>query len=232
MVFHGPSGCGKTLLARVIAAEAKANFLWVSPADLLSEYLGESEEKLRSYFTRARQATPCILFIDEIDAVLPSRGLEGVSSSVESRLLTTMLNEMDGVKTGEDKHGVVVLAATNRLDALDPALLRPGRLQEQVFLNIPSHPLLSHSCQVLLGLPTESDRLELLKFHASSFRVDPSVNFELLASDDSSSGWSCSQCQHICQQAFMRGLGRRVSSAGLATSDEPVIVTQEDFQCN
>ena len=146
-VLHGPSGCGKSLVAAAIAAEAAANFVHVASSELLSKWLGESERLLRRLFTRARAAAPCVLFFDDIDALVARRDLEGGggggNGGVETRLLTTLLNEMDGISGGKGGvnsgggggggggsdnvsiGGVLVLAATNRpLNCLDPALLR------------------------------------------------------------------------------------------------------------
>lgn len=129
ILLHGPSGCGKSMLARIIAAEARASFICVQATDVFSMYLGESEARLRALFSRARRALPCILFLDEIDAMAAKRdGDDGTAAgSVYSRVLSTLLNEMDGVQGRAD--GLLILAATCRKEAVDAALLRPGRLQ-------------------------------------------------------------------------------------------------------
>ena len=141
ILLHGPSGCGKSLLARVIAAEVGANFVELPASEVFSPYLGDSEARVRDAFARARRMTPCILFLDELDAMAEGRGMGGEgeggpgSGGVYARVLSTLLNEMDGVSGQQE--GLLVLAATNRRDAVDEALLRPGRLQESVLVTFP-----------------------------------------------------------------------------------------------
>ena len=125
----GPPGCGKTLLAKALATETAVNFVSVKGPELLSMYVGESERGLRDVFRKARQAAPCIIFFDEIDALASARSDGGNDSGVASRVLSQLLTEMDGI---EELKGVFVLAATNRPDLLDPALLRPGRFDIQL----------------------------------------------------------------------------------------------------
>ena len=124
----GPPGCGKTLIAKALATEAGVNFVSVKGPELLSMYVGESERGLRDVFRKARQAAPCIIFFDEIDALASARSRGGNDSGVGARVLSQLLTELDGI---EELKGVFVLAATNRLDLLDPALLRPGRFDIQ-----------------------------------------------------------------------------------------------------
>ena len=135
ILLHGPPGCGKTLLARAMAAESGVSFLAVKGPELLSMHVGESEEKVRDLFRKARQASPSILMLDEIDAFLPAR--EGAASSsghTAERVLSQFLAELDGL---EELRDVVVVGATNRPDLLDPALLRPGRFDEQIAIPLP-----------------------------------------------------------------------------------------------
>lgn len=133
ILLAGPPGVGKTLTAKAVAASTEANFISVKGPELMSKYVGESERRLREIFRKARQAAPCIVFFDEIDAMIPRRGLHG-GDGAGDRVLAQFLAEMDGV---EELRGVLVLGATNRLDMLDPAMLRPGRFDEVVELEAP-----------------------------------------------------------------------------------------------
>ena len=128
ILLHGPSGTGKTMLAKAVATESEANFISVKGPELMSKWVGESEKGVREIFRRARQASPCVIFFDEIDSIAPTRGggMEGVHSSAE-RMVSQLLTEMDGI---QEIHEVVVLAATNRIDMIDTALLRPGRFDK------------------------------------------------------------------------------------------------------
>ncbi len=123
ILLTGEPGTGKTLIARAIAKEAEVNFIAISGPELLSKYIGESERGVREVFKKARQAAPCILFFDEIEALVPQRG-RASGEQVSERVVTQFLTEMDGI---EELRGVLVLASTNRVDLIDPAILRPGR---------------------------------------------------------------------------------------------------------
>ena len=133
ILLHGPSGTGKTLLAKAVATESEANFISVRGPELLSKWVGESERGIREIFRRARQASPCIIFFDEIDSIAPVRGIGG-ETAVTERVVSQLLTELDGI---ESLHGVVVLAATNRADMIDTALLRPGRFDKIVLVPMP-----------------------------------------------------------------------------------------------
>ena len=133
ILLHGVSGTGKTLLAKAVATESEANFVSVRGPELLSKWVGESERGIREIFRRARQASPCVIFFDEIDSIAPVRGAGGETSMVE-RVVSQLLTELDGM---ENMHGVVVLAATNRVDMIDPALLRPGRFDKIIQIPMP-----------------------------------------------------------------------------------------------
>ncbi|MBU7018288.1 MAG: CDC48 family AAA ATPase [Theionarchaea archaeon] len=145
VLLYGPPGCGKTLLARAVATESEANFIAVRGPELLSKWVGESEEGVRRVFRRARQVAPCIVFFDEIDSIAGTRG-EEVGTKVTERVVNQILTEIDGI---EKMEGVTVIAATNRPDLLDAALLRPGRFDS--LIEIPS--------------PDEEARLAILKVH-------------------------------------------------------------------
>ena len=132
-LLFGPPGCGKTLLARAIANASHANFIAVKGPELLNKYVGESERAVRSVFQRARSSVPCIIFFDELDALVPRR--EGTSSEASSRVVNTLLTELDGV--GGEREGIFVVAATNRPDIIDLAVLRPGRLDNMIYVGMP-----------------------------------------------------------------------------------------------
>src|SRR5437660_955248 len=137
ILLHGPSGTGKTMLAKAVATESEANFISVKGPELISKWVGESERGIREIFRRARQASPCVIFFDEIDSIAPTRGVGmegGVHSSAEI-MVSKLMTEMDGIQ--KDIHGVVVLAATNRVDMIDSALLRPGRFDKIVYVPKP-----------------------------------------------------------------------------------------------
>lgn len=158
VLLWGPPGCGKTLLAKAVANEAKANFISVKGPELLNKYVGESERAVRQVFTRARSSAPCILFFDELDALVPRRGDAIAESS--ARVVNMLLTELDGM---DSRVGVYVIGATNRPDMIDPAILRPGRLGTNIFVD----------------LPTEDGRVDILKTRMRS--VLPHATPEMLA---------------------------------------------------
>jgi transitional endoplasmic reticulum ATPase len=156
ILLHGPSGTGKTLLAKAVATQSEANFVSVRGPELLSKWVGESERGIREIFRRARQASPCVVFFDEIDSIAPIRGAGG-ETAVTERVVSQLLTELDGM---ENMHGVVVLAATNRADMIDPALLRPGRFDK--IIQIP--------------LPDKESRKMILKINASKIPINDDKN--------------------------------------------------------
>ena len=136
-LLYGPPGTGKTLLAKAVAREAQANFIATKSSDLLSKWYGESEQQIARLFARARQVAPCVIFIDELDSLVPARGSGGGEPQVTERVVNTILAEMDGL---EELQSVVVIGATNRPNLVDPALLRPGRFDELVYVGVPDEP--------------------------------------------------------------------------------------------
>ena len=146
-LLFGPPGNGKTLLAKAVAREAEANFVATKSSDLLSKWVGESEKQVSKLFKRARQVSPTVIFIDEIDALAPARGGSFGDSNVTERVVNTLLAEMDGL---EELQGVVVIGATNRPTLLDPALLRPGRFDEIVYVPVPD----AEGRRTILGIQT------------------------------------------------------------------------------
>ena len=142
VLLWGPPGCGKTLLAKAVANESKANFISVKGPELLNKYIGESERAVRQVFMRARSSVPCVIFFDELDALVPRR--DDALSEASARVVNTLLTELDGL---ESRTGIYVIAATNRPDIIDPAMLRPGRLETLLFV----------------GLPGPEERVEILR---------------------------------------------------------------------
>ena len=134
VLLYGPPGTGKTLLAKAVAKESEANFILINGPSLLSKWVGESEKAVREIFRKARQTAPTILFFDEIDALVPRRGSQGDSSRTSERIVNQMLTEMDGLESLND---VIVLAATNRPELVDPALLRQGRFDRVIYTTVP-----------------------------------------------------------------------------------------------
>lgn len=132
VLLWGPPGCGKTLLAKAVANESRANFISIKGPELLNKYVGESERAIRQVFTRARASVPCVIFFDELDALVPRRDTSLSESS--SRVVNTLLTELDGLN---DRRGIFVIGATNRPDMIDPAMLRPGRLDKTLFIELP-----------------------------------------------------------------------------------------------
>ena len=160
VLLHGPSGTGKTLLAKAVATESEANFISIRGPELLSKWVGESERGVREVFRRARQASPCVIFFDEIDALAPTRGMGG-DSMVTERVVSQLLTELDGIQA---LNGVVVLAATNRIDMVDPALVRPGRFDKII----------------AIPLPNKEARLQILSLSLEGKQKDRDVDVETL----------------------------------------------------
>ena len=154
ILLHGPSGTGKTLLAKAVATESEANFISVKGPELLSKWVGESEKGIREIFRKARQASPCVVFFDEIDSIAPVRGMEGVHASTE-RMMSQLLTEMDGI---QEMQGVVIIAATNRVDMIDNALLRPGRFDKIVLVSNPDRSTRERILEIhIKGKPVSND---------------------------------------------------------------------------
>jgi len=160
--LYGPPGTGKTLLAKAVANESQANFISIKGPELLSKWVGESEKGIREIFRKARQAAPCIIFFDEIDSIAPIRGGELGDAHITERVISQMLTELDGL---EELRGVVVMAATNRPDIVDTALLRPGRFDRLLYI----------------PLPDRGSRLHILQIHTIYIQLAGDVNLLNLA---------------------------------------------------
>jgi len=163
-LLYGPPGTGKTLLAKAVAKEAEANFISMKSSDLLSKWYGESEQQISRMFARARQVAPCVIFIDEIDSLVPARGSEANEPQVTARVVNTILAEMDGM---EELNSIVVIGATNRPWLVDPALLRPGRFDELLYV----------------GPPTEEGRLKILGIHTRDMPLAKDVDLKAIAAE-------------------------------------------------
>jgi transitional endoplasmic reticulum ATPase len=148
-LLYGPPGTGKTLLAKAVAKEAEANFISMKSSDVLSKWYGESEQQISRMFARARQVAPCVIFIDEIDSLVPARGASDMEPQVTARVVNTMLAEMDGM---EELNSIIVIGATNRPWLVDPALLRPGRFDELVYVGPPD----ASGRKLILGIHTRN----------------------------------------------------------------------------
>ncbi|WP_435011891.1 CDC48 family AAA ATPase (plasmid) [Tundrisphaera lichenicola] len=193
ILLSGAPGCGKTLLAKAVASQTQVNFISVKGPSLLSKYVGESERGVRDIFRKAKQAAPCIIFFDEIDALVPARGSGGSDSGVTERVIGQFLAEMDGV---EDMNGVLVLGATNRPDILDPALLRPGRFDIQ--LEIP--------------LPNLSGRGEIFRIALREKPAAGDISIDDLASR--SEGFTGAEIQGLCTTAARSALRAALEQSG------------------
>jgi transitional endoplasmic reticulum ATPase len=189
VLFHGSSGCGKTHAANCLGSSLGLPMIRVRASDVLDKWLGGSEEAIRTLFTKARAAAPCVLFFDEIDAIATNRGTDAESADVMSRLLSTMLNELDGVSSRLNDD-VLVVACTNRLDTLDAALLRPGRLEEHVELMIPSL----------------DDAHEMLRQQFMPISLGPCVDLHEIATDLVSKRATAADMEGVAREAVFRCL--------------------------
>jgi transitional endoplasmic reticulum ATPase len=179
IMLYGPPGTGKTLIAKAVATESEVNFISVKGPELLSKWVGESEKGVREVFRKARQASPCIIFFDEIDSIVPPRGRD-ISSNVTERMVSQILTELDGLDSLKD---VVVIAATNRPDMVDPALTRPGRIDR--ILYIPN--------------PDKEAREAILKIHTKGMPLAEDIDIDKLA--EQMEGYNGADIAATCQAA-------------------------------
>ncbi|OGO23527.1 MAG: AAA family ATPase, partial [Chloroflexi bacterium RBG_16_51_9] len=190
ILLSGSPGTGKTLVAKALAHESEVNFISIKGPELMSKYVGESERGVREVFRKAKQASPCILFFDEFDSLVPERGL-GENSQATERVISQFLTELDGL---EELKGVLVLAATNRKDLIDSAILRPGRFD--FILDFP--------------LPDEKARQEIFGIHVSGKPLASDIDLEVLAED--TEGLSGAEIEVICREAAMLAIRESIRS--------------------
>jgi ribosome biogenesis ATPase len=207
VLLWGPPGCGKTLLAKAVANESRANFISIKGPELLNKYVGESERAVRQVFERARSSVPCILFFDELDALVPKR--EDALSEASSKVVNTLLTELDGVN---GRQGIYVVGATNRPDMIDPAMLRPGRLGQSVFID----------------LPTEDERVEILRaLYTKALPKAPTDDLEAVARDPRANGFSGADLGSLHQAAAVAAIKR---ARELKLEEDDVTITMADWE--
>jgi transitional endoplasmic reticulum ATPase len=212
VLLHGPPGTGKTLLAKAVANETNANFYSISGPEIMSKFYGESEERLREVFKEAEENAPSIVFIDEIDSIAPKR--EEVSGDVEKRVVSQLLTLMDGIKS---RGKLVIIGATNRPNAIDPALRRPGRFDREIDI----------------GIPDEQGRLDILLIHSRGMPLTENVNLESIAKV--THGFVGADLEALSKEAAMRSLRRILPEINLEQPKIPaeilnkIKITKQDF---
>ncbi len=204
VLLHGPPGTGKTLLAKAVATEANANFISVKGPELISKWVGESEKHVREIFKKAKQVAPSIIFFDEFDSISKSRG-SGMGNDSSEKVVNQLLTELDGI---EDLENVMVIAATNRKDLIDSALLRPGRIDSHVELEFPSR----------------ETRLEIFKVHARNMPLGKDVYLNKFA--DESEDWTGADIEAVCRFAGINSIKRNYNISDV----KKLKVTKEDFE--
>ena len=212
VLMHGPPGTGKTLLAKAVASESDAHFIAINGPEIMSKYVGGSEENLREYFEEAEENSPSIIFIDELDAIAPKR--EETNGEVERRTVAQLLTLMDGLKS---RGQVVVIGATNRPDSLDPALRRPGRFDREIEI----------------GVPDSEERKEVLEIHTRNMPLADDVDLDKIA--NTTHGFVGADLESLCKEAAMRVV-RRILPEIQNDEEIPkevmekIVVTGDDFK--
>jgi transitional endoplasmic reticulum ATPase len=213
VLLHGPPGTGKTLLAKAVANESDANFILLNGPEIMSKFYGESEKKIRNIFEEAEKTAPTIIFIDEIDAIAPKR--EEVGGEVERRVVSQLLTMMDGLKA---RGKVIVIGATNRVNAIDPALRRPGRFDREIKINVPD----------------KTGRLSILKIHTRGMPLEKQISLDELSSV--THGFVGADLESLAKEAAMNVLRKLLPKMKLDAEEpipqeilEKLIVRQEDF---
>lgn len=218
VLLWGPPGCGKTLLAKAVANESQANFISVRGPELLNKYVGESERAVRQVFNRARASVPCVIFFDELDALVPRR--DESNSEVSSRVVNTFLTELDGVG---DRQGIFVVAATNRPDMIDSAMLRPGRLDKQL----------------MVELPSADERYSILKTVTRSSPLESDVDLFLIAHDERCRNFSGADLSALTREAAIYALKTHIKARNEARKNftfdinapqEVVLISKTNFE--
>ena len=212
-MLYGPHGTGKTLLAKAVANESNAHFISISGPEIMSKFYGESEARLREIFKEAKEKSPSIIFIDEIDSIAPKR--EEVTGEVERRVVSQLLSLMDGL---EARGKVIVISATNRPNAIDPALRRPGRFDREIEIKVPD----------------KKGRKDILMIHTRNMPLSDDVNLDKIASI--SHGYVGADLEYLCKEAAMKCLRRLLPELNLEDEKLPpetldkLIVNGDDFQ--
>ena len=210
--MHGPPGTGKTLLAKAVASESDAHFIAINGPEIMSKYVGGSEENLREYFEEAEDNAPSIIFIDELDAIAPKR--EDTQGEAERRTVAQLLTLMDGLKS---RGQVVVIGATNRPDSLDQALRRPGRFDREIEI----------------GVPDQEERKEILEIHTRNMPLEEGIDLTKLA--NSTHGFVGADLESLCKEAAMRVVRRiipDIKNDGEIPEEvlKELVVKAEDFK--
>jgi AAA family ATPase, CDC48 subfamily len=198
ILLYGPPGTGKTMLAKAVATESEANFIAVKGPEFLNKWVGESEKAVRETFRKARQASPCVIFMDEIDSITPERGTGG-DNNVSERVISQLLTELDGLEVLND---VVIIAATNRPDIMDPALLRPGRFDKSVYI----------------GPPDADARMSIFKIHTANKPLSEDVDLSKVVVE--TEGCTGADISAICNEAVMTAVRRLIEPGKIPTEEE------------
>jgi len=213
VLLYGPPGTGKTLLAKAVAGETNAHFISISGPEIMGKYYGESEERLREIFKQAEENSPSIIFIDEIDSIAPKR--DEVTGEVEKRIVSQLLALMDGMKS---RGKVIVIAATNRPDSIDPALRRPGRFDREIEI----------------GIPDDEGRYDILSIHTRGMPIDEKVDLKQISK--TTHGFVGADLEFLSKEAAMRSLRRILPEIDLDEDKiskeilQKIQITSEDFR--
>ena len=203
ILLYGPPGCGKTLIAKVLASESEANMYLINGPEIMNKYYGETEARLREIFKEAKDNSPSIIFIDEIDAIAPKR--EEAYGDVEKRVVAQLLALMDGLT---ERGNVIVLGATNRPESVDPALRRPGRFDREVEISVPN----------------DDGRLEILQIHTRGMPIAKGIDLKELASE--LHGYTGADIKSLCRETAMKAIRRYLPKIDLETEKIPSEVLQ------